>query len=337
MVMPLWPKTLGNDFLLNTQNKMDLNEFLAQKFIQSHNTPNILIVAYRDTVLVSSNSELLSLDIQGISINDCQSEEEDQRIVRHTLHCLSDCYQFKQGTDVLMLIVFNIGSLNVTPKADIYVKMLKNQNFYNIKDITSFIGLTICKALSFYYSFAGCDTTFFKRGKCKIWDTWHNNTHKDEITSVFTKLSDQPPLITDIGMNILEQFVIEIYSVSKSFKYTSLGEMRLQKFITSIDNNLCNLPPSCDALLQHAKRVCYQARYLWRETISNVELPDPTIWGWKRSISGTLLPLWVAELCSIQIDTFIKTCECYKELCKNCKCSRSGLHCLTFCGCSRNC
>ena len=255
------PKTLGNDFLLNSQNKNDLNEFLAQKFIQLHNTPNILIVTYRDTVLVSSNSKLLSLDIQGISINDCQSEEADQRIVRHTLHCLFDCYQFKQviihtiDTDVLMLIVSNIGSLNVTPKADIYVKMLKNQNFYNIKDITSFIGLTICKALPFFYSFSGCDTTssFFKRGKCKIWDTWHNSRHKDEITSVFTKLSDQPPLITDIEMNILEQFVIEIYSVSKSFKYTSLGEMRLQKFITSTDNNLRNLPPSRDALLQHAK------------------------------------------------------------------------------------
>ena len=78
-------------------------------------------------------------------------------------------------------------------------------------------------------------------------------------------------------MNILEQFVIEIYSVSKSFKYTSLGEMRRQKFITSTDDNLRNLPPSRDALLQHAKHVCYQAGYLWGETISNVELPDPTI------------------------------------------------------------
>ena len=65
------PKTLGNDFLLNSQNKNDFNEFLAQKFIQLHNTPNILIV--------------------------------------------------------------------------------------------------------FFYSFSGCDTTssFFKRGKCKIWDTLH--------------------------------------------------------------------------------------------------------------------------------------------------------------------
>ena len=113
--------------------------------------------------------------------------------------------------------------------------------------------------------------------------------------------------------------------------------MRLHKFITSTDNNLHNLPPSRDALLQHAKPVCYEAGYLWRETISNVELPDPTIWGWKRSINGTLLPLWVAELCSTQIDTSMMTCKCYKQLCKYCKCSRSGLHYLSFCGCSRNC
>ena len=174
------PKTLGNDFLLNSENKNNLNEFHAQKFIQLQNAPNIFNVTYRDSVLVSSNSELLSLDIQGISINDSQSEE-DQRIVWHTLHCISDCYQFKQVTDVLMLIVSNVGSLNVTPKADIYVNMLKNQNFYNIKGITSFIGLTICKALSFFYSFSGCDTTanLFKRGKCKIWDTWHISRHRD--------------------------------------------------------------------------------------------------------------------------------------------------------------
>ena len=44
-----------------------------------------------------------------------------------------------------MLIVSNIGSLNVTPKPRIHVKMLKNLNFYNIKDITSFIRLTILK------------------------------------------------------------------------------------------------------------------------------------------------------------------------------------------------
>ena len=36
------PKTLGNDFLLNNQNKNDLNEFRAQRFIQLHNAPNIL-------------------------------------------------------------------------------------------------------------------------------------------------------------------------------------------------------------------------------------------------------------------------------------------------------
>ena len=53
------PKTLGNDFLLNSQDKNNLNEFLSQKFIQLHNTPNILIVTYRDTLLISSNSELI--------------------------------------------------------------------------------------------------------------------------------------------------------------------------------------------------------------------------------------------------------------------------------------
>ena len=59
-------------------------------------------------------------------------------------------------------------SLNAIPEGDIYVKTLRNQNFYNIKDITNFIGLDIYKALPFYYSFTGCDTTsiYFQKGKC---------------------------------------------------------------------------------------------------------------------------------------------------------------------------
>ena len=90
--------------------------------------------------------------------------------------------------------------------------------------------------------------------------------------------------------------------------------MRLQKFITSTDNNIRSLPPSRDALLQHAKRAAYQAGYLWRETTANVKLPDPTIWGWKRGINGTLLPLWEVETCPTEIYLFITTCKCYKQM-----------------------
>ena len=48
----LIPKTM-DDFLMNSNNKNNLNEFLAKKFIELHNSEKILIVTYRDSVICS--------------------------------------------------------------------------------------------------------------------------------------------------------------------------------------------------------------------------------------------------------------------------------------------
>ena len=44
----------------------------------------------------------------------------------------------------------------------------------------------------------------------------------------------------------------------------------------STDNDLRKLPPSREALIHHTKRACYQAGCIWRESIDNFGLTDPS-------------------------------------------------------------
>ena len=82
------PRNMQDDFLKNIQNKNDLNEFLAKQFIQMHTGPKLITVSYKETAVCSPPSEPINIS-SFVSITRCQSEEADQRLVRHILHCLS--------------------------------------------------------------------------------------------------------------------------------------------------------------------------------------------------------------------------------------------------------
>ena len=66
-----------------------------------------------------------------------------------------------------------------------------NTSFYNINDISLGLGEETCKALTLFHAFTGCDTvsSFFNHGKCKFWDRWQQFDDKDDLTRVFTELS----------------------------------------------------------------------------------------------------------------------------------------------------
>ena len=49
----------------------------------------------------------------------------------------------------------------------------------------------------------------------------------------------------------------------------------LAKSMMSTGNDLRKPPPSQEALIHHTKLECYQAGYLWRESIDTFDLPDP--------------------------------------------------------------
>ena len=81
------------------------------------------------------------------------------------------------------------------------------------------------------------------------------------------------------------------------------------------DNDLRRLPPSRVPLVDHVKRACYQACFIWQETRYDIDLPDPENWGWGM-IDNTYKPRWQQQDCPVKVSKLIDTCSCQKRSCK---------------------
>ena len=92
---------------------------------------------------------------------------------------------------------------------------------------------------------------------------------------------------------------------------------------------------SREGLIEHTKRSCYQAGYIWQECLDNVVQPEPTQWGWTKK-EGKLVPRWKAVK-TFDISSVTSTCSCKINSCKNCKCYKNEKACLPFCFCRRTC
>ena len=162
-----------------SQNNNDFNEYLAEKFISMHHDKQILVCTYKETIL-TSHQEIVENNTE-VKINECQSEEADQQLVRHTLHCLSLCFSFEKivintiDTDVLILFIANLSSyLRKKLRVLVYAKMVRSGIHHNLSAMILELDHSICEALPFLYAFSGCDTlsSFFSKEKCKGWDIW---------------------------------------------------------------------------------------------------------------------------------------------------------------------
>ena len=167
---------------MNSENKNEFNELLARKFHELHRGEQVRIVSYRDSVLYKPPSE--PINFPGVSITECQSEEADQRLISHALHCLASYQSYKRivvrtiDTDVLILLISYLSFTDYDKSVDVYAEMINSSLFYGIGKTVEFLGSNICKAMPFFDSFTGCDiaSSFYGKGKCKAWDTWMNST-----------------------------------------------------------------------------------------------------------------------------------------------------------------
>ena len=117
----------------------------------------------------------------------------------------------------------------------------------------------------------------------------------------------------------------------------NLDSERMKHFMRLADPNLRCLPVSRKGLLEHTRRACLQAGWLWREGLSNVNAQDPTNWGWIR-MDDKLVPKWQTLEDYIDVYNVIQVCSnCKKALCKKCKCKTNNMKCLPFCGCQQKC
>jgi hypothetical protein len=157
------------------------------------------------------------------------------------------------------------------------------------------LGVDVSQALPWFHAFTGCDTvsSFNGKGKLTMWDSWMASSYRKQLTALFGKLSEAPPEITDIDFQLIKRFVLDLYKTKSASE--TLGSLRMKMFINSAVDDLKKLPPSEGAILMHTKRATLQAGYFWKESDSDIVIPNPELWGWSRSTANTvLLPQWEA-------------------------------------------
>ena len=59
----------------------------------------------------------------------------------------------------------------------------ENVRYYNANEICLLLTNHICRALPFFYAFAGCDTisSFYNHSKLKILDAWMKYSQKEDV------------------------------------------------------------------------------------------------------------------------------------------------------------
>ena len=151
-----------------------------------------------------------------------------------------------------------------------------------------------------------------------------NKSGDNSLTSIFQKLSNCPANIVLEDFNTLCKFVYEAYG---SVKQTTFKSRRTDHLISTPNINLRTLVPSTSGILQHVKRACIQAGYLWRLCKIEVMIPSPIEWGWKVLPDGSFVPRWQDEDVVENIKPVISTCSCVKGVCNSCSCNKSGMRC----------
>ena len=208
----------------------------------------------------------------------------------------------------------------------------KNYRLYHINRICESLGEPRSRALPVFHAFSGCDTTsaFNGKGKKSLWQAWQAY---DDATETFAYLAKHPFMLLDAdsdNFQKLERLTVILYdkwsplfSVNETCKLLFCHENRSME----------KLPPTQDALLQHARRAVYQAGIWTSSTNTQQALPSPRDYGWmKEPGTSTWVPVWMT------IPEVSRACRelikcCCKGACTTCKCTKANLPCSPLCKC----
>ena len=147
------------------------------------------------------------------------------------------------------VVVLCISFMSYFPDSEIWIDYGrgKHQRYIAVHDIYTKFGNNRSKALPFFHSFTGCDTTspFNGIGKRTAWDTW--NAFED-VTPAFEELSNLPQEISSTVLSIIECFVVLMYRRTSCI--TDVNTARIHLF--SFGNRQTeNIPPTQACLIQH--------------------------------------------------------------------------------------
>ncbi|KAL0198142.1 hypothetical protein M9458_006682, partial [Cirrhinus mrigala] len=315
-------------FLRDNENKTELFGFLAEK---------IVTLCPDNVVVVTKGEQALSnkpISLEGLS--PCNHEEADSRIFTHALHATKQ--QIKSvlikacDTDILVVAVNVFATLQDAGLEKIWIEFGQGQSirWLPIHDMVVNLGPEKSSGMLFFHAFTGCDVVSAFRGKSKksAWQAWEVCP---EVSPVFKKLSQYPPIIEDADLNILEKFVITMYD--KQSTTCKVDEARLDLFARK-QRSYDAIPPTSASLVQHVKRSAFQAACIWGQaTVCKMQTESPANWGWQKDgqiwqVLWTTLPP-IAQTCEQ-----LTKCGCKTECQGRCKCYRFGLKCTQLCACA---
>ena len=127
----------------------------------------------------------------------------------------------------------------------------------------------------------------------------------------------------------MQEFVCELYGDGGS----DVNETRYILFCRTSTTEE-NLPPIKSALLQHAKRACYQAAIHKRSMCAQIEAPSIVDHGWNLNKNPELKIKWYGETTTPTDLYKIVTCKCSTGCDSNrCSCKKHELMCTELCQC----
>jgi hypothetical protein len=322
-----WP-----DFLRDDNNKAELFDYLSNK-VCAHSFPEGKLV------VITAGENVLS-NHQEFSMQSCSHEEADTRIVVHLMNALetgSKIFSIRTvDTDVLIILIGKFHDIQAQiPFQDIWVMFGSGKNlvYHSIRNICNHLGVSKSKALPFFHAFTGSDTTSAFRGKGKktAWNTWQAFSAVTEIfmdfsTNPFKQINKDSP-----ELNVLQRFVVNMYT--KSSPLLTVNEARMDIFCKK-NQSMENLPPTEDALIQHAKRCIFQAGIWYLSTVSEPDIPSASSFGWKENDS-VWKPEWITIPEVSQSCRELVKCSCTGD-CKSrrCSCGSANLPCTQLCKCN---
>ena len=205
---------------------------------------------------------------------------------------------------------------------------------FAVHDIARNLQDPVCRALPFFHTLTGCDTTssFYQVWKKTAWEAWKA---MPEMTAVFEEIGDGA-YITDISDNSnkenfkkIQRFIIVMYSRSSS--HTEVNKARHALFAAG--RAIESIPPTEAALEQHMKRATLQCS-IWRQSLQrDPTRPSPDKWGWEKNQKGYWAPVWsLLPVVSAALQQLIR-CGCKKRCAGNCTCCQYDFKCTPLCAC----
>ena len=103
--------------------------------------------------------------------------------------------------------------------------------------------------------------SFYNHSKPKFSDAWMKYKDKDNITSLFSELCNEPNCVIENHVDILEKLLLSVY-FPKQMSFEGIDHNRMKAFQANPNSNLRSIPTSRNGLKERIKRSCLQSGWL---------------------------------------------------------------------------